>query len=70
MTGSPNVCAVVTKDTTEMEDGRWEIHTLYAEAAVTKCPVLSLVSDATSTKLQSEQINTGSGFYIAPLRII
>ena len=41
MTGSPNVCAVVTKDTTEMEDGRWEIHTLYAEAAVTKYPVLS-----------------------------
>ena len=35
MTGSPNVCAVVTKDTTEMEDGRWEIHTLYAEAALT-----------------------------------
>ena len=46
-------------------DGRWEIHTLYAEAAVTKCPVLSLVSDSTSTKLQSEQINTRSVFYIA-----
>ena len=53
MTGSPNVCAVVTKDTTEMEDGRWELHTLYAEAAVTKYPVLSPIQLAQKCRVSS-----------------